>query len=288
MATKQANNLHKKLQRRSNTSKKRQATFIAEYVFIKYYDVYQEAAELFNQLNTMYPKKPDLRTCFEFKNWKRVEQGLRKVRPHVKRDPSDHTIYDDIIIEQPHNELQSVPEDTDTIESLPHKELQLNIPLLNHSEIDDLTLRDDDEVSEQVLEEGGQTQAAEEGGQTQAAEEGGQTQATEEGGQTQAAEEGGQTQAPEEANCGEENDIEPSIFDSISPQTMTELLTELQNDPNLLHIFNDFESFNHHDDPNLSTISNDFESFEHVDAQLDIGVEIEIDDRLERELDVFL
>ena len=93
-------------------------------------------------------------------------RDYEKVRPHVKRDPSDHTIYDDIIIEQPHNELQSVPEDTDTIESLPHKELQLNIPLLNHSEIDDLTLRDDDEVSEQVLEEGGQTQAAEEGGQT--------------------------------------------------------------------------------------------------------------------------
>ena len=247
MATNQAylrktseRNLHKKLQRRSNTSKKRQATFIAEYVLIKYFDVYQEAAELFNQLNTMYPKKPDLRTCFEFKNWKRVEQGLRKVQPHVKRDPSDHAIYDDIIIEQPHDDTDSVPEDTDNnqiIESLPQKELQLKIPLLNHSEIDDLTLRDDDEVVDQVLEEGGQTQAT------------------------------------EEANCGEENDIEPSIFDSVSPQTLTEMLRELQNDPNLSHIFNEFESF------------------DHVDAQLDIGVEIEIDDRLEREigdLDVFL
>ena len=50
-------NLYKKEKRRANRSKVREALFISEYVFYKYFNAYQEAAEMYNKLNQIYPKK---------------------------------------------------------------------------------------------------------------------------------------------------------------------------------------------------------------------------------------
>ena len=35
--------------------------FISEYVRVKYRDIYNEAALLYNQINERHPQKPDLR-----------------------------------------------------------------------------------------------------------------------------------------------------------------------------------------------------------------------------------
>ena len=62
-------NLYKKEKRRENRSKVRQALFINDYIFYKHFEQYQEAAQLYNQINHLYPKKPDLRRTIEFKSW---------------------------------------------------------------------------------------------------------------------------------------------------------------------------------------------------------------------------
>ena len=284
MAENQAN-LRKKQQRRNNTSKKRQAVFVSEYVFVKYFAIYQEAAQLFNQINTVHPKKPDLRTSFEFKNWKRQQAGLPKLQPHKKRDPVMHTTYHDISVNQSHNDVQGVPEGDKNnilqiIESLPKKAMQLRIPLLDEDDIGCLIPNDNDQVVYQVLEEGNNHQVPEEGNNHQVPEEGNNHQVPEEGNNHQVSEggnndqvleEGNNDQVPEEGNEDEVHSIQPSLLADISQETMEELLAELQADPNLAAIMDDFETY-----------------FNDIDHELDIGMEVEIDDRLESEIEVFL
>ena len=58
---------HRKEQRRENRSKIRQALLISEYVRYKHFAVYQEAANFYNEINSYYPLKYDLRKTDEFK-----------------------------------------------------------------------------------------------------------------------------------------------------------------------------------------------------------------------------
>ena len=69
--------------------RKRQALFIAEYVQTKYNDIYIEAAELYNKINVLYPKKPDLTKSLEFKNWKLVHRGKSEIKYHKPGTYSD-------------------------------------------------------------------------------------------------------------------------------------------------------------------------------------------------------
>ena len=67
--------LYKKEKRRENRSKVRQALFVSDYVFYKHFDLYQEAAQLYNQINHLYPRKPDLRRMVEFRAWRNGVTG---------------------------------------------------------------------------------------------------------------------------------------------------------------------------------------------------------------------
>ena len=251
-------NLRKKQQRRNNTAKKRQATFISEYVFNKYFDIYQEAAAVFNQINTVHPKKPDLRTSIEFKNWKRELRGLPKIRPSQKTDPTHHVIYPNISIHETHD-VQPVLEGdniTQIIETVPKKIMQLKIPLLSPQTLktspQEETTTDNDEVLEQVLDEG-------DTGCLMSEQE------------TTMNKDQVINQVPEGGNNDEVLSVEPSLFEDISPSIMVELIAELRADPNLAAVMNDFET-----------------SFSDIDYELDIGMNMEIDDRLEKELEVLL
>ena len=80
--------LLKKEQRRQSRTKVRQALLINDYVFYKHFDIYQQAAQLYNQINEIYPKKPDLRRTEEFKNWKMDVTGQPtrvKRKPKIRR-----------------------------------------------------------------------------------------------------------------------------------------------------------------------------------------------------------
>ena len=236
-------NLYKKLQRRDNTAKKRQATFISEYVYVKYFNIYEEAARAFNQINTLHPRKPDLRTSLEFKNWKRQLKGQPKIRPHKERDRTNCIVYQDIPIEPMNNDndVQCVHEDDNVpinIENIPKKTMQLKIPLF--------TLPAN---NRQVVDEGETVSDHQGSGETNI------DQITEE-----VIDEGEITVSNGEAESNKDDllGVEPSFFDDLSQETFDEMFSQLRSDPHLASIMNDFE--------------------------LNIGMNIEIDDRLEREL----
>ena len=292
MATSEKN-LRKKHQRQVNTSKKRQALFISEYVFNKHFDIYQEAAMLYNKINNLHPKKPDLRKSIEFKNWKLVQSGMPKIRPHVPRDPAMQFIHGGI----------SVPEE-EIVSSISEKTFQLRIPLfhprhigeLNDEQITTQTVDEgnnsDDQVfhltdNQQVIGEGNSQQVVEEasseGNSQQAVEE-----ASSEGNSQQVVEEaigeGNSQQVVEEVSSEgnsqqvvekryEVDDIQPSLIESVSEETVAEILTELRNDADLCNIMRNIESAI---DTELSMDS------------LDIGMEIELGDLLEKELDLLM
>ena len=62
-------------QRRAHRSKARQDVLISEYISLKYFDLYVEAVNFYNVLNTMYPVKYDLRKTVEYKTWKAEIKG---------------------------------------------------------------------------------------------------------------------------------------------------------------------------------------------------------------------
>ena len=57
--------------RETQRSERRQAIFITEYVQLKYFDIFSEAAQYYNELNTLYPTRPDLRKAQEYREWKK-------------------------------------------------------------------------------------------------------------------------------------------------------------------------------------------------------------------------
>ena len=78
-------------QRRQNRSKVRQALLINDYIFYKYFNIYQEAAQFYNEVNEKYPKKPDLRRTDEFKAWIMTVTGQPiRVRTRTKRPFPSH------------------------------------------------------------------------------------------------------------------------------------------------------------------------------------------------------
>ena len=196
MATDQIN-LYKKQIRQANNSKKRQALFIAEYVQVKYFEIYQEAAGLYNKINAMYPKKPDSRKSVEFKNWKLVESGMPKMRPHVPRDPTEQCVYEGIAIPQKET-IQEI------VASVPKKAFQLRIPLMNAQHISELN------------NDGGQ----------QASDE-----------DQQASDQGIDEVLDEGEQAGEKryevDDIQPSVFGDIPGETVAEIMKQLREDDDI-------------------------------------------------------
>ena len=67
--------------RRIRTSKQRQSSFISDYIQVKYFDLYSEAAGFFNALNTLYPSKYDITKTQEYRSWRmELITGQRKVK----------------------------------------------------------------------------------------------------------------------------------------------------------------------------------------------------------------
>ena len=75
----------RKAKRREKQSKIRQALLVNEYVYVKYFNIYQEAAQHYNDLNSRYPMKADLTKCDEFRAWKMAQNGAPiRVRKYNK------------------------------------------------------------------------------------------------------------------------------------------------------------------------------------------------------------
>ena len=65
-------NLYVKSWRESQRTQRRTNSFINEYVREKFNNVYSEALKFYTALDTLYPKKLDLRKTTEFRCWKKA------------------------------------------------------------------------------------------------------------------------------------------------------------------------------------------------------------------------
>ena len=195
----------------------RQGMFIAEYVQCKYKEIYKEAANMYNQLNNQYPCKPDLRKTTQFRDWKNTMAKAGGQSPnHIPREKKKRYIYKrtaywNITLDneqtKPSHTSDKVAETSQT-SNPPAKVMCLNIPLLNASTYT--------ATQQATTEEGDLQQATTEEGDLQ---------------QVTVEEEGDQT----------DMDMDPSILDGISRETMHKIIEELQADPNLRDIMNDIE-----------------------------------------------
>ena len=215
-------NAYKKQLRQVNTTKKRQALFISEYVMVKHFEIYEQAAMLYNKINALHPKKPDLRKSLEFKNWKLVKAGMPKIRPHIPRHPDQHAVHDGIVIQQ--EEISQ-----EIVANVQKKSFQLRIPLLDPEQIGQTNNRLD---IEQVIDEGQQT-----------------------------IDQG--QQVDEESH--DIDNIQPADFGDIPGDIVDGIISQLREDPDLSQLIDDVEA-------------------EFFAQDLDIGMEIDIEDRLEEEL----
>ena len=94
--------------RRERQSKARQAVFMTEYFYVKYSDIYKEAAQFYNQVNAQHPHKHDLRKCEAFKKWKAREQiGQQTVTNKQTRGRYHKLHYPDIPVEQQTEKAES-------------------------------------------------------------------------------------------------------------------------------------------------------------------------------------
>ena len=125
-------NEYKKARRRQSRVKTRESLFIADYLEMKYNDVYTEVAKVYNSLNKKYPQKPDLRRTPEFRALK------NKTNPKYNR-----SLYEGIILTKPLQPLS----------------MQLEIPLLPSPKcIKQSTHKDEQTTMDEIIQEGDQQQ----------------------------------------------------------------------------------------------------------------------------------
>ena len=256
--------LYKKEKRRENRSRVRQALFVSDYVFYKHFAIYQEAAQLYNQINHIYPRKPDLRRTVEFRAWRNGVTGQSSTginrRPTVNQQTYVFPAHADIpvaesidpghsftVVVQPESQRPESPRsetpraespqpERPRAESLVHpnkgeKVMELKIPLMNPpTETHPL-------VTQEVLQKDNPEPSI----------------------YTETL----QTVTDEVL---QEGALEPSLHEEISPEVIEKIMAELRQDPGLKDI--------------MTSVEEQLE-LEQVGLEIDISV----DDRLEAELE---
>ena len=236
----------KKIKRREKQNKIRQALLVNEYVYVKYFNIYQEAAEYYNSLNRLYPSRPDLRKCDEFKALKLAANGApirvriynKALYTNMSTEKCDETPVQPAVetpvqpaVEtpvQPAVETPVQPAVETPVQSagrVPRKVMELKIPLLAPAVITEtLSSQKEEIIQENILEV-----------------------------------------ATEGIIREETPTFHPSLTEEIPQEIVDKIINELR------------------DDPELQTIMTDIEEqleFEQIGMDLDI-----LDDRLEDELE---
>ena len=127
-------NEYKSDKRRESRTKIRQAVFVNEYVEIKYFQIYKEAALLYNTINKKHPRKPDLRRTNDFRSWKNaiaLKQDMPTTPiPRQKKRPYAHKPHADILlpINIDHTARLIVLPDESSQNSTPTTEDQIVLP----------------------------------------------------------------------------------------------------------------------------------------------------------------
>ena len=93
-------------------NKIRQDSLIADYVKLKYPDIYTEAAVLYNEINIIHPSKHDLRKTYEYMKWKATITGEKVKKPKKPGPPRAKPVFHNI--ENP--DTNKVPQNSSTCE----------------------------------------------------------------------------------------------------------------------------------------------------------------------------
>ena len=275
----------KKQQRRGLLERKRQATFVTQYVQTKYRHIYREAAAMYNNLNTLHPHQPNLTKSLEFKNWQRRINGLPEDRYHRERNPVNNLTYRNMFEEtasvrndendqsettndHPNEEYDQsettntvIPENSDTtnptvdaiIQACPKKVMCLEIPLIDVPPKQPSEKTTQAEVHEETIDQG-------------------------------------------QANRDNFNDIDPSILDVLPQEAIDEMIYQLRQDKGLAAIMDNMdiamdvvvgsstnqENPQHDVDVEIGSSTNQ-ENPQHDEFGLDIDIDFE-EDRFENEL----
>ena len=109
-----------KQKRRDRRSKARQDQLVADYIYYKYYELYCEAAQFYNELNQKYPTKYDLRKSVEYRMWKihitgQVQKPCKKLpKPSHQNIETPIHIHPQSVLTVIYNEdLPTNPEDSE-------------------------------------------------------------------------------------------------------------------------------------------------------------------------------
>ena len=200
----------KRAKRREKNSEVRQALLINEYVYKKHFAVYQEAASFYNNLNSKYPLKPDLRRTDEFRafkmgiSYRTMKNTGKYVKQYHQPIPTTHGDSFTQVCEQATNPQQQNNEGDEPVSRKKsvnqQKVMQLEIPLLKPSVITQTVQI----ITDEVLQENPLQVAAEEVVQ-------------------------------------ESTTIYPSLDEEIPDEILERIVSELREDPELRTIMTDIE-----------------------------------------------
>ena len=208
--------------------------FVSDYIQTKYLHIYQEAAKLYNNLNELYPSKPDLRRTDEFRYWKNSiakDRSMPYIRmPRQKKRKFVHTPHRNIPIQLcmdstinltvlPNAENQTsgsesspTPAESPPAGSIHEKIMQLRIPLLSPSQRDPKSNEIPDETPVESNEIPDETPVE-------------------------------SNEIPDEIETVTEEVIQesadilyPSLLDEIAPEVIDNIIAELREDPELKDI----------------------------------------------------
>ena len=242
----------------------KKANFIAEYVEIKYANVYSEAFHFFDTINAAYPVKPDLRKTKEFRDWKTYMKG----QPTKKRQKRRYN-YVKNAPEQCEKQWQQEPgslspQSTDQEPKSPWLQASNEEPESPWSQ----TPQEAETMSSPATDNPRTPQTPQEAETDNPGTP--QTPQEVETMSSPATDNPGTPQTPQASERYKDNmilripllqtpqkspptvttetlgivteQIEPITIGDIPPQTMEELITELQKDPNIKEVFDDLQA----------------------------------------------
>ena len=257
----------------------RKANFIAEYIEIKYANVYSEALHFFDTLNAAHPVKSDLRKTKEFRDWKTYMKGerpkkrQRRIHNYVKNAPEQYEKQWQQLLQEPGS---LCPQSTDQEPKSPWLQASNEEPESPRSQ----TPQGSERMSSPATDNPGtpqtpQTPQGSERMSSPATDNPGtpRTPQTPQGSErmsSPATDNFGTPATPRECERYKDRmilripllqppqnspptvttetveivteQIEPITFDDISPQRMEELITELQKDPDIKELFDDLQA----------------------------------------------
>ena len=132
----------------------RKVLFVSDYIYHKYYNIYSEAEEFFNSINSQYPTKRDLKKTPEYLVWKNQIHPQTDIIPaggpqpsSLSQEPLAHGTGEPKSREQPSSPNQ---------ERVYTDNLHLRIPLIRHKPKSATTVTTEiqETVTEEIIQEG--------------------------------------------------------------------------------------------------------------------------------------